>query len=377
MAKFVPIDDVIKSANLYEGDLLQRNKMRYHALAKQVFLDLDMQTLKIAVRVLIGINKLTNTITLPKEFLRLSDVSIIAPNGVIYPVWRNDRLHDDIVDIGASKNCECGCKNQLCNLIKGYESVSEEIEAELPDSSTQTFTCVTRKSVDSNGFYYEQKQYPIRIYTDGVWTSTEVTTENIELCSLEVDTQGCVVDCEENFNKVNTCGCFTSSSENDTTVGGNAMESCNGSKNWLFACNSVADVYSVQSGAWGATSRCNPFNNIYNITEEGNRLIFPKNFGWSRVLVRYYTDISLRNLQIPVMAVPTFQVGLKYYDTLLQEDKQAINEVYSKKYSALQFGLLKDLNKYTVRELGKMIAQPTYIPSYVLSNYNNGYYAIW
>lgn len=380
MAKFIPIDDVIKSANLFEGDILQRNKMRYHALAKQVWYDLNMQTIKIAVRLNMGINKRTNTIDLPKDCVELASVSVIDPcTGIIYPVFRNDRLHDDIVDIGASKNCECGCKNQLCNLIKGYESITLDIDAELPNGDMQTFHCTTRKSVDTNGFYYEEKQFPIRRYTNGIWTSTEVATESIELCKLDVDDNGCVIDCEENFTKVNSCACssccVSASDNNGVSIGGTSMASCDGSSTWIYACSSVADVYSVECGAWGARCRNNEFRNIYNITEEGNRLIFPANFGWGKALVRYYADVSLRDLKIPVIAVPTFQVGMKYYDTLLKDDREQriLNQQYSQQYSAMQFGLLKELNKYTIKELGKIIAQPAFIPSYVLNNQNAGF----
>lgn len=367
MAKFIPIDEVILSACMGDNDILQRKKMKYLFWAKKIWnSDLNLTSVKEAKREIIGIDKRTRTLELPCDAVSVSGVYIIGAFGEFYPVYRNDRLHNDIVDIAANKNCNCTCKNELCNMIKGYEAVVETIESENPDGSIGSFTCTTRKAFNEDGQYQEIKQYPKRIYTDGVWTSTEVATEVINLCALEVDAAGCVVDCEENYQKVVQYGCYGQCPtvfSTDQVVG----TSC------IVEQGICKSLYGWETGVNFAG--CGGYlNNSYNITEEGNRLIFPYNFGFDQVLVRYYADIQLQDMKIPAIAEEAFIVGLKYWETLIDEDKQGLNRVYSEKYSKLKWALLQELNKQNSSEMKMSLTPPIYIPGFNPSYNQTPYY---
>lgn len=378
MALFQPIEKVVKDLCLRSGDRLEQNKGLYLNVAVDVWNDLNEDTLKIATRVKIpirrsfNINKRTNSIEIPCDSLRLSSVNVVGKNGVFYPVYRNDKLHDDLVDIGGKSDCSCefNCSYQLCNLIKGYEAVQSVKSDFMPNGDPVSFNCIDRKVVVGETLY-SQTQYPMRIYLSGVWDDTVLHTEDSEMCNLEVDENGCICDTPSNIEAVSNTCCGGGSSV--IPVGGTASCPPNVNDNtWVYYCNSKLDWFSVQCG-----SSCGVFkegcNNIYNISELGNRLIFPPNFGFDSVMVRYFEDIKLADLQIPYFAKKCFMTGLQYYATENHDKKQGLANVYGKKFARQKWGLFIDLNKYRIEEQRNILTPPVYVPSYApVRGYNSG-----
>ena len=378
MARFTPIVELVEDLCLRSGDILMRNKGLLLNCAKDVWNDLNETTLKLAERVkmpvrrLYHVNKKTNSIDLPCDYLRVSSVNVIDHNNICYPVYRNDSLlHDDLVDVSVAKDCACqyACGYTLCNSIKGYEVVNHTETDFTPTGDPLTFECVDKK-VLMGSVLYAQKQYPQRIYESGVWTETILYTENIKLCEVDVDKNGCVCDTPENIDKVcDACGIGSNNNE-QCCVGGTATTPPNATCNtWTYYCTSKADWFSVQCGQFnrGFAKGC---NNIYNISELGNRLIFPHNFGWDKVLVRFYSDISLLDLQIPYMARETFMTGLLYYSTTNNPKKIQESSIYADKYSRQKWGLFLELNKYRLAEQQMIMNPPVYVPSF-FTGYNN------
>src|ERR1700760_645147 len=166
MPKFEHITDVVKDLCLKSWDILQRHKGIYLNCAKDVYNDLNEDSLKIFERVKIpvrsvySINKKTNSIELPCDTLRLCSVNVIDSCGSFIPVWRNEHLHDDIVDISNAKDCACElkCGYTLCNTIKGYEAVTSTKTDKLPNGEGISFVCIDRKYTDSKGFFYSETQ---------------------------------------------------------------------------------------------------------------------------------------------------------------------------------------------------------------------------
>lgn len=359
MSKFIPLDEAIDLILLGNDDLLKRDKGRFRKYAPHVYDDLNITSLKEARRESIQINKRTNTVDLPCNILRLCSVSVIDFNGTIHPVWLNDKLHDDIVDIPAEKDCACEqkCSYKLCNTIKGYEAITSIKSDFLPDATPISFTCVDRKAVDANGFFYSETQYPLRQYVSGVWVDTVLHTEQTKLCQVELDSKGCVCDTDHNALLLcNACGVDTS-----IPVGGTA--SCppgHHINTWIYSCSSMANVFMTQCGGICRS----PFNRIYNISELGDRLIFPHDFGYDRVLIRYYTDVNNQDLQIPMLAVYAFGLGLKWWNTRFNDKKQALANEYSMLYSKAKGGLLNDLNKHTIAEWRMILTPPVFVPTF-------------
>lgn len=390
MPKFIPIQDVIKLVTLSSDDILQRSKGRLLTYSKYVWLDMQLSTVKLAKREIFDINKRTNSVTLPQNCLQFSAVHIMDSCGNLYPIFRNDNIHDDIIDIPAQRDCACEykCGYQLCNTIKGYEAVISTKSDFLPNGNAISFTCVDRKSIDDNGFFYSETQYPQRVYTDGVWTNTILHTEQTQLCQLEIDSNGCVCDTEANINNVcSACGLPANAQFQSVVSGSCTPITCSpalanipvgGTANcpplsnintWIYFCNSKLDWFSYQCGQYNC---CN-INNTYNISDDGNRLLFPPNFGFGRVLIRYYADINLNDLQIPFVAVDTFVMGLKYWDCKFNDKKQNLAAVYGNNYSKMKWGLFTEINRYRIAEMRMITTPPVFVPSFLpLWGYNDG-----
>lgn len=371
MPRFEPVEDIIDSLCLRTGDIGRRMKGLYLDCAIEVWDDMNEGALKLCERIKMPvrkeffINKMTNSIDLPFDVKKVNSVSIRDRFGNLYPVYRNDKVDSDLVDISVIGNCACenNCAYHLCNTIKGYEAVTTVKADKNPDGSDVEFTCIDKKVVVGE-ILYQQFQYPEREYLSGVWTRTYLKTENKQLCTLEVDSNGCVCDTQSNIDAVcNSCGINTV----DTTkccIGGTSNTppdpNCH---TWIYSCINKLDWFNVQCG--GLARMGHRINNIYNITSTGKQLIFPANFGWGSVVIRFFEDIDLFDIVVPYIAKPAFMAGLQLYAATNHERKQQLAAVFSKKYSALKQALLNDLNKYTVDEYQMILTPPVYIPSYL------------
>lgn len=381
MARFIPLSEALDIAMLANNDLQKMSKGRLRKWSKYVFADMNLTSMKVAKREYFKINKRTNTIDLPCDFLQLSSVNVVHC-GVEIPVFRSQNVRfNDIPEVDASKDCSCEykCGYKLCSTIKGYVAVTSTKTDKMPDGSDVSFTCVDRKACDNAGFFYEELQYPKRIYEDGVWTDTILFTEENKLCKLEVDHNGCVCDTDHNIDAVcNACG--INNADNPIPFGGNAeCPPVKGQDTWIYYCNTKYDWFSVQCGCYphGFRYGC---DNVYNISELGDRLIFPHHFGWDKVIVRYYTDIDTNNLQIPFIALDTFIVGLKWWDNRFSDnmERRKLALGFEADYTKLKWGLLTELNKYRIAEMRMIFTPPVFIPSYLPLNYfacgwNNNY----
>ncbi len=370
MAVFEPINKVVDDLCLRSGDILRRNKGLYLNCASDVYKDMDFSTLKIAKRAFFKINKRTNSIDLPCTLSLLSGISIEDQFGAFHPVYRNTSLHKDIVDISAAKDCACEnkCSYNLCNMIKSYEAIEETTSELLPNDTYQDFVSITRRGIMGD-IFYEEKTYPIRVYTNGVWTGVELTTDKKELCKVEITSDGCVCDTDANVEAI--CNCSGCGQGTNICFGGNA-QACGTADEWIYFCGSPMDALSVQCGNFFSCR--NKFNNIYNVDESGTRLIFPFNFGFDKVLVRWYDDISLQNIQVPFMAKPAFMKGLQWFATQFNDKKQNLAMIYGKEYAAMKFGVLQDLNKYSIEEMKMIITPPAHIPEFYPSWCWNGWW---
>jgi hypothetical protein len=376
MSRFFKPEEAVRLRLLGNQDYQQRDRLRLLSFAPYVYRELNMLSIKKVVRKRIKITKRTNSIDMPCEFLKLCSINIEDRCGIEYPVYRNHRILEDsdVVDVGAVKNCACEykCGHDLCNTIKSYVATIETVADKMPDGTDVEFECVSRKGVDDQGFFYEQLQYPKRIYEDGEWVDTVLYTETNKKCKVEVDENGCCCDTEANIEAVCTaCGI-----DNVDTglccigdcVGGSADEAPNDNcHTWTYYCDSRMDWLSVQCG--GFPYGC-PNTPTYNISELGNRIIFPANFGYDTVIVRWYEDVSLKDMEIPVVAIDTFVMGLMAWDTRFNDKKQNINSKYEKIYGRLSFNLIKELNKYRITDLAEIMAPRAYIPSAIQGRTN-------
>lgn len=380
MGRFIPLTEVLDIAMLGNDDMQKRSKGRLRKWAKYVFQDMNLTSMKVAKREYFKINKRTNTVDLPCDFLQLSSVNVVYC-GIEYPVYLNNKSVKllDIPEVPATKDCTCEyeCGHKLCSTIKGYVAVITTVTDKMPNGDDVTFTCVERKGCDSSGFLYTETQYPERVYEDGVWVDTILQTKSEKLCKLEVDENGCVCDTDENLEACCSSCCV----DGNTSVipyGGTAdTPPCPSDDTWIYWCSTIFDWFSLQCGSYpyGFRQGC---ENVYNISELGDRLIFPANFGFDKVIVRYYADINTNDLQIPFIALDTFITGLKWWDNRFSDnmERRKLALGFEADYTKLKWGLLTELNKYRIAELRMILTPPTFIPSMLPLNwyYGGNYY---
>lgn len=73
----------------------------------------------------------------------------------------------------------------------------------------------------------------------------------------------------------------------------------------------------------------------------------------------------MSNIEIPLIAVPAFVTGLKWFDVRWDDRKQNLEPKYGADYSQVKWGLFFQLNKYTLAEYAEMLCPKRHIPSYV------------
>jgi hypothetical protein len=288
-ARFISVPDAVKSLLSLERDYSSTSRLRYMDIANEVYASLNLAAIKDVKRVVVNLNPHVSSIPLPDDYYDFSHLSIVDRQGMLVPMVYNSNLQDDIADISLVKDCacECGCKDVLCDHSKSYETISEEVSMELPNGDLKTFTKTQRKYINKDGSFYREVIEPVKKYTNGVHTSTELFTTTDYICSLDVKKCGCIVDCSKN-RELLAKYCAAPSFE--------------------FECGSSSPDYFVG-------------RKTYNISQDGMRLIVPSDFGYDKVILRYYATLPTKDRLMPLAALESFRTGLKKLDA--KYDKRA------------------------------------------------------
>jgi hypothetical protein len=325
------VDEMLRSLASREGDITGSRFLQYRGVAMEVWRDMKLYAVKYTKRYLVDVDPRTNSITLEDDFLFRSSLSYIDSCNKIVPFSINQNLQDDIIDIGQDHNCycECGCKSDLCGHIKSYEAIITNTTEELPGGGSQVFQSISRKRMDEGGRFVLENTFPIRIYNDeGVWTGVELTTEVQELCTLEVDTCGCVKQTKDNCKNVDSC------------------------------CN--AATFMTECG----DPRCIiPANEGYNFSEEGNRIVFPSTFNRKKVLVRYFAEESIKDIRVPLIAKETFLYGIKAFIAPFDDSirvGRAQEWVFNYEGKKEKLSIL--MNRFSMKEVKQVLTPKRYMP---------------
>lgn len=323
-------DEILKSLAAREGDITGMNFMKYRGVVMDVWRDLKLYAIKYTKRAFIQVDKKTNSITMPDDFLFRSSLSILDDCNKLQLLSINQDLHDDIIDISLDHDChcECGCKSDLCGQIKSYEAITEDTQELMPDDSYQTFTSVTRKRMDAGGRFVIERTFPVRVYTGGEWTGVELKTETEELCHLDTNPCGCVKNTTDNQCKVDGC------------------------------CN--ADFFKTECGSYLCPT---PGSMGYNISEEGNRIVLPSTFNRDKVLVRYYAEDKMKDIRVPLIAKKAFIFGVKSFIMPFDESQPLWRvRLFDKYYTDSRADLFTKLNGFTIRELKQVLSPKRFMP---------------
>lgn len=323
-------DEILKSLAAREGDITGMNFMKYRSVVMDVWRDLKLYAIKYTKRAFFQVDKKTNSIIMPDDFLFRSSISVLDECNKIQILSINQEVSDDIIDISLDHDChcECGCKSDLCGQIKSYEAIVEDTQELMPDDTYQTFTSVTRKRMDAGGRFVVEKTFPVRVYSDGEWTGVELKTEIEELCYLDTNPCGCVKPTKENECKVNDC------------------------------CN--ADIFKTECGSYLCPT---PGALAYNISEEGNRIVFPSTFNYDKALVRYYAEDKMSEIRVPLIAKKAFIHGVKSF-IMPFDDGQPLWRIrlFDKYYTDSKADLFTLLNRFSMKELKQVLSPKRIMP---------------
>lgn len=304
--QFQTIDEVIQSILSREGDIAGNYRWRYLEVAKEVFSEFNLSAIKQTKRVLYTLDSRLNGIVLPDDYYKFSTISVINRQGRIQPLVFNSEINDDIVDQGLDPDCECGCTDVLCNYQRQYEGIEEQVDGIMPDGSSQSFTKTIRKRIAQDGSVFVQVIEPAAIYTNGVHTSTILETTETLLCRLEMKDCGCVKD--NPYNR----GLWDK-----------------------HASSMVVHPEVDMICEWGCPSpRYYQQSATYNISNDGRRIIFPSNFMYDKVLIRYYAFQKTKDILVPRIAKKALMAGIKFevadYD---KKETQANINKWKKRYT--------------------------------------------
>lgn len=354
-AQFGTVGEYITSLLSREGDIGGTRRLQYIEVAKDVFNDLKLTAIKQTKRVLLTMDPHLRCFVLPADYYKFSTISVINRYGRLEPLVYNAAIMEDIVDLGADRNCEseCSCTDALCNYTKGYETITEQVTAIMPDETTSTFTKIIRKHINRDGSVYMEVTEPVAIYDNSsprIHTATSLQTTSTFLCKLELEPEcGCVIDNKWNRDLWGT--------------NGTSLATCGGDDLMIeWGCPSP-DYY--------------PSSLTYNFSDDNKRIVFPPDFAHRKVLLRYYAYETTKDIRIPYLAKKAFIIGIKKELSLFndkmpkwQKDEWKLNynaavEVLRSKMTALM------LNEFYEYYFGRNATRHLYFkPDHFRYNYN-------
>jgi hypothetical protein len=297
IGRFSSASDAIRSMMSREGDFSASRRLQYVEVSKEVYESLNLSVIKDIKRVLIKLDGHLPVLPLPDDFFDFATLDYVDRHGKFMPLAFNDNLKEDVVDVSLDPNCgcECGCTNQLCQAAKNYETITEQVQMEMPDTTIQTFTKYIRKYLNKDGSFFQEVSEPVKVYDNGTWTTTRMETSQAFICKLEVKECGCLKESEHNKKHLE--------------------EHCCG-LNYRHECGCSHPEYYKERMT------------TYNISQDGKRIILPPHFEFEKIVLRYYATIKTKDILIPRLGLKAFMTGVRAEIALW--DKKGTDKEYMK-----------------------------------------------
>lgn len=329
-SRFITIEEIVKGILRRQKDLAGVDKLLLKDIAKDVYKELNLSAIKIPLRAIVDVDKRTNSIYVPENYMTFSSISAQDECGIWVPMVINTNLTSDIVDISevVDCGCECGCQSPLCSSIKNYELIQEQVSVVMPDNTTEVFTGTFRKKIDNNGNYVAEKIWPTKKYDNSVYVAVVMETTDEFICQVDTLPCGCVKPTEENEVNLNC---------NVAAISFNIDCGCHINPDYLMA---------------HFQRECNTFN----FSEEGDRITFDDRFKEDQVLLRYYADHKTKDLLVPIIARRAMVAGIKadMADYEKQMPNWKINDLKAN-YTKAKRVLMDQLNIILVKSFNKTV----------------------
>lgn len=330
--RFITIEELVKGMLRREKDLTGIDKLLYKSVAKDIYKELNLASIKVPIRLWMNVDKRTNSITLPDNFMNFSSIEI-EECGVRVPVIINTNLLSDIVDVSNIPDCgcDCGCQSETCSSIKNYELIQEEISIIMPDSTVKVFTETTRKKLNKDGTIVIETIKPVQQFDNGTYVGVVMETNDEFFCHVEVLPCGCVAQTKENDDICYSC---TAAISFGVDCG------CNITPDHLMRKHHDERYRHPE----------------YNFSQEGDRIIFHHPFHYDRVLISYYANTKTKDILLPIIAMRAMVAGIKA--DMEPYDKRAVKwkaDSWEDKYIRAKRVLMDQLNPINITKFNTQI----------------------
>lgn len=308
--RFIPGKNVIRDLCLREKDNVQANRLYYTTFLRDAFMKLNLKTSMVVERVALPVQEGMPFIYTPDNYLEMSSISAPNQNGKLEAMIVNMDVKKDIADMSLINRCgcDCGCTNELCSPVRNFETITGSVTATMPDNTVKYFTTTFRKIILRNGDYVEETTEPTQVFDNNVHTDTLLQTTTKLLCSLDIETCGCLKETEHNREHLNRF--------------------CNAS-NIHTEC--------------GCTERHFVPHQKYEIDEFENKIYLPSHFKAKYVVLRYFSNTKTKDIMVPFFAKEPLMSGIKvmsskysnpaekqYWDKQYLTDTDDMNEILFK-----------------------------------------------
>lgn len=273
LKRFVPINKVVSAAIVDTHEDIGKVEQVYSHWAARGVKKLDREVLHTTRRkVILTVNRSTNTATLPPDFDEETFVGIIA-GGKKVPL----RLRPELIDTKNTEEIPCEDKCEKCNQNKAIcddLTITETASAVIINDVT--YEQLVTKKMYPDGSYYLETRIPVWDVTAGevIYTTTKQHIATIDL---------------------KPCGCIEETAENIQTI-----QCC---------CPEVYNCYYAP-----CDDSCTVDYGGYKIFEETGIIQFDKIGKFTKVYIEYWAFLTKRNgrYYIPAIAFETLVEWVKY-----------------------------------------------------------------
>jgi hypothetical protein len=280
----VPIYKVVNAAIIDTYEDMGKVQERATHLAARGLRKLNRESLKLGKKkVILHVNRSTNTATLPMDFREETFVGLMSSSGTKIPL----RLRPELIDEKGTEDIECEDKCLKCDQNKSIcndLTITEDTTLVVIEGNTYEQTII--KKLYPNGDYFLESRIPM---WDIENETVIYTTTKKFITALDLKPCGCIEETEENIEKIKCC-CF--------------------------------DVYCAYFSP--CEPSCDPDHGGYRVFEETGLIQFDKIGKFTKVYMEYWGFMPKKNGQYMVPEV-AFDAIVEYIKFMLIDGKRNIS----------------------------------------------------
>lgn len=190
--KVIYLSDLVRKFCLKQGNVKMTGFLRQMEMASWAWKELFRKSIWELTTVVLEVDPIKHTITLPDGCERMVNISVIDKFGKIQPLTLNPNMNT--ASVLCQKNackCACGGTDTLCEALENITALQDTIVVNDHDYTQVTY-------IKSDGCGAIQKE----VHTFGYNPETEEVEPvviNTLLCNIEVNSRGCILPTKPNI----------------------------------------------------------------------------------------------------------------------------------------------------------------------------------